>query len=70
MKMRAANQDHIGILGALALQITSFTQSMQRKTMHQIVFLFRKQLTNSPYPWKPAKTLVSYTNNSIHYNQL
>ena len=39
MKMRAANQDPIGIVGALTLRITAFTQSMQPKTTRQIVYI-------------------------------
>ena len=56
MKMRAANQDLIEIVGAFALRITGFTQSMQRKTTCQIVYILQ-QLTNSSYQWKPEKTL-------------
>ena len=39
MKMKAANQDPIGIVGALTLRITGFTQNMQPKTTRQIVYI-------------------------------
>ena len=39
LKMRAANQDPIGIEGAIVLRITAFTQSMKRKTTRQIVYI-------------------------------
>ena len=39
MKMRAANQDPIGILGALALRITGSTQSGQKRMTRQIVYI-------------------------------
>lgn len=38
MKMRAANQNSIGIAGALVLRITGFTKSRQPKTTRQIVY--------------------------------
>ncbi|GFN96752.1 hypothetical protein PoB_002325800 [Plakobranchus ocellatus] len=36
--MRAANQNTIGIVGALILRITGFTQSMEPKTTRQIMY--------------------------------
>ncbi|GFO16878.1 hypothetical protein PoB_004338300 [Plakobranchus ocellatus] len=38
MKMRAANQNTIGIVGALIQCVTGFTQSMEPKTTRQIVY--------------------------------
>ncbi|GFO13770.1 hypothetical protein PoB_004027500 [Plakobranchus ocellatus] len=38
MKMRAANQNTIGIVGALILRVTGFTQSLESKTTRQIVY--------------------------------
>ena len=38
MKMRAANQDPIGIIGALALRITSSPKSKQPSTTRQVVY--------------------------------
>ena len=39
MRMRAANQNSIGILGALVLRITGFTNSGKTQTTRQIVYI-------------------------------
>ena len=39
MKMRAANKDPIGIIGALALRITNIAGLMPFKTTRQIVYI-------------------------------